>query len=86
MSYPGTVKRPNGRSYSYFNLVRGSMGGYGLPENDPHHQYEVTEHRGNGVAQGWMSLRAALDDDDVPDALKDRIRALYRERGLDAPA
>lgn len=86
MSYPGIMKHPHSeRSRYYYSLVRSPMGCHGEPENDPRHTYSVDEHRGNGVTTGSMSLTYALDDDDVPETLKDRIRRLFAERDIKLP-
>ncbi len=60
-------------------VAAGGMGNYGNPEGDPEHVCHVEHWRGSRsvCAETHLSLRAALVESWVPDAIKDAIRRLY---------
>lgn len=60
-------------------IAQGGMGGYGQPESSPLHRFHVEHWRGSRSAEAetHLSLDHALEQDWVPEPIKDEIRRLY---------
>lgn len=60
-------------------IVAGGMGNHGQPPESPEHRYHVEHFRGSrsACAETHLSLRAALSESWVPEAIKAEVRRLF---------
>lgn len=70
-------------SKTKFRIAHSGMGGFLNPPNDLEHNYSVVEENIRGTELGSMSLRSALEDENVPDFIKIKIQQMLDENELE---